>query len=234
MFEVESRSCEATPGKICVSKSDFLIRTKLSERKKVDRLVRDRAPGVVVGLRLEGLRVDFVRRPGGRLLVAAREVVHQAVGRERRLRTREAEDGDEDMSAVALFDRLTLIRVFLDVRIVEVGLARVHDECHTFDLGRLLALEEELNVAAVQTHDIVVRILAARADAGRNTIAQFIRRDVGLPGLTLGLEVRCTDEVHEARHELFHIGHLRADRVLVERGQDLGRDDLRGLHNYLL
>ncbi len=193
----------------------------------MDLSVRDRAPLVVVHLRLERLRPNLVGGPLGRLVVAPGEVVHQPVRRQRSLRPGEGEHGDEHVRRAGLDDASGLLGLVRDVRVRELGVLGVDHQGAPLDLRRVLAAEERLNVPAILPEDEVLGIPRPPTDTGRDEGHRLRALHEPLSGDALSAEVVRLDRGDRRSLEPLTVEHLGADRGSVEARDDVRSHELR-------
>lgn len=170
---------------------------------------------------------NLLGTPPERLVVAARQVEDEAVRGERRLGASIAEHCDEDVCDIAKVHVPVLL--VLPLRVRHVGFARIDHRCATVGLGRLLALEVSANDATMLTHHVVVRILRAIADAGRDRgecgLGQHddvLARDAVLARVVAG------DSFGQETHEAGLVHDLGADGGGVEGREGAGANDTDG------
>lgn len=189
------------------------------------RLVGDHLPLVPVVLGFLRLDDDLFLGPGLDLLVAARQIVDEAVGGQRRARSGRREHGDDDVGRVA--DALDLGLVVGDIRIGHVGFPGVDDDRETFDRRGLFATQEHRGLATVDAHDVVVDFGGLLADARRDRAERGSREDdVVLPWRAILGGVVRLERRGQGGHECVRIDDLAADGGGGERAEDAGNCEL--------
>ncbi len=213
---VSATSIECVPLKTCVFGSN-------NRHGSSCRLVGDYAPLVPVRFRDARLLADGVRVEREVLVIASREVGHEAVWGEWRLRPARSDDSHDHVAAVAGLDAGNFRRISLNVGVVEVGLPRVHHAGQAFDLGRQLAAQEQAGLPAVHAHQVVRGVLGLASDACGNAGPRGLRElHVVLPRDAVATGVMRRHGHVERGQEGVGIDDLRADGVAAgEGGEDV-------------
>ena len=193
-------------------------------------LVRDGRPVVLVVLGVRGLLVDGGEVPPHHLLVVARQTSDEAVGTPGSLTV---PDGPQHEPSVAVVDLLPLLRVGLDVLVVQRGLPGVEQSGWVLSgdgVGKL-PTQEGLHSSSVLPEDVagggqdgaisVVSLATAGADAASGIHAQVQHHRVDVGDQLLG------DGTVQVLEEALPVDDLGADGAAVERGQH--GEDVNGI-----